>query len=333
MEVNVKKIDALNQELSIRISAEDYAQQEKKKLNARRRTAEFKGFRKGMVPASLIQKVYGDQCLAEAVNEVIGEQIQKYLDESGTKILGEPLTSEKQPEIEWKSGNEFTFLFDLGLSPELNVEVEKTDSITKYEISAAASEKKQMVENLKKYYSEKKEDKLEKTDEEIEKEVSERLDSQLSQEAEYRLSKDIRDYFVQKAGVQLPEDFLKRWLLFANEGKVSKEDIEKEFDGFVKDFKWQLVRGYLMKKWEFKIEQKDVEEAATAFVTYQYAMYGIGNVPQEMIKEAVANVLKDRKQVENLFEQVEDQKVMSKIRETVTFKSKKITSEKFRELK
>lgn len=333
MEVNVNKIDALNQELTIKIAAEDYALQEKKKLSARRRTAEFKGFRKGMVPASLIQRVYGDQCLAEAVNEVVGEQIQKYVDESGARILGEPLASAKQPEVEWKSGNDFTFIFDLGLTPEVELEVEKSDSITKYAISASTAEKKQMVENLRKFYSEKKEEKKEeKSDEEIEKEVDSRLESQLQQESEYRLSKDIRDYFVKKAGVKLPEEFLKRWLLFANEGKVSKEDIDKEFDGFVADFKWQLVRGYLMKKWELKVEQKDIEEAAAAYVTYQYAMYGLGNVPEELIKEAAAGMLKDRKQLENLIEQVEDRKVMSGIRDIVTFKTKKITSEKFREL-
>lgn len=330
MEVKSRKIDELNQELTIVVAAGDYAEAEKKKLNARRRTAEFKGFRKGMVPASLIQKVYGDQCLAEAVNEVVSDQIQKYLDESGIHILGEPLSSEKQPELEWKSGNEFTFVFDLGLSPEVSVEAEKSDEIVKYDISVSAAEKKKAVEGLKKYYTDKKE---EKTDDDIEKEVSERLDGQYRQESDWRVSRDIRDYFVGKAGLKLPEDFLKRWLIYANEGKVSKEDIEKEFPGFIEDFKWQMVRGSLIRKWDVKIEQKDIEDAANAYVAYQYAMYGMGNVPEAVIKDAAANLLKDRKQVENLVERVEDEKVMSKIRETVTFKAKKITSEKYRELK
>ncbi|MBR3499971.1 MAG: hypothetical protein IKO04_01060, partial [Bacteroidales bacterium] len=77
----------------------------------------------------------------------------------------------------------------------------------------------------------------------------------------------------------------------------------------------------------------DIEEAAKAFVTYQYAMYGIGNVPEDMIAEAVKNVLNDRKQIDRLAEQVEDQKVLAKIKETITLKAKKISSEKFRELK
>lgn len=332
MKVTDKKIDALNIELTIEVAAADYAAAEKKKLNERRRTAEFKGFRKGMVPPALIARVYGDQCLADAVNEVLSEQLQKYIETSGIHILGEPMSSEKQPEIEWKSGNDFTFVFDLGLTPEVNVEVKADDTVNKYAISVSAAEKKNMIENLKKYYDGK-EDAEKKTDEEIEKEVDERVKTQYEQESEWKLTSDIRKYYVEKAGIKLPEDFLKRWLVYANQGKVSAEDVEKEFPGFVEDFKWQLVRGFLMKKFEFKIEQKDITDAAEAFVTYQYAMYGLGNVPAEMLKEAVNNVLGDSKQVERLAEQVEDQKVLGKIKEIITVKIKKITSDKFRELK
>lgn len=330
MEIKAKKSDSLNIELTIKVAAADYAEGEKKKLNERRRNAEFKGFRKGMVPASLIKKVYGGECLADAVNDVLGEQIQKYIEDNKLNILGEPLTSEKQEEIEWVSGNDFTFIFDLGLSPQIDVDVVKEDTINEYQVSVAAADKKSMIGNLKKFYEEKKE---EKSDEDIEKEVTERLKDQLKQESEWRLNKDIRSFYVEKAGVTLPEDFLKRWLFVANKGKVSQEDIEKEFPGFVEDFKWQMVRGYLMKKFDLKVEQKDITDAAEAYVTYQYAMYGLGNVPAEMIKDAVNNVLGDRRQVENLAEQVEDRKVIGKIKETVTLKPVKITSAKFRELK
>lgn len=330
MNIKEKKIDALNRELTLEIAAADYAEIEKKKLAECRRKADFKGFRKGMVPVSMIQRVYGEQCLGEAVNEVISTQLDKYITDNKLRTLGEPLSSENQPELEWKSGNDFTFIFDLALSPEVNFEVEKSDEIPSYNVTVAAKDKTTMVKNLKKFYEEKKE---EKSDEDIDKEAAERLADQYRNEADWRLSKDIRDYFVKKADITVPEDFLKRWLFTANNGKVTKEDIEKDFPAFCEDFKWQLVRGYLMNKFEIKLDDKDVHEAAEAFVAYQYAMYGIGNVPQEMIKEAAVNVLHDQKQVERLIEQIEDQKVLAKIKETVTLKSTKITSTKFRELK
>lgn len=340
MKVSQNKIDDLNLELTIEVEAADYAEIERKKLAERKRTADFKGFRKGMAPASLIKKFFGEQCLVEAVNQVLSQALDAHIKDNSLRIIGEPLSSENQPEVEWKDGNNFTFVFDLGLYPEINFDVIKDDKVPSYTVTISAKDKATMVENLKKYYEEKNKSaeeqsaaKEEKSDEDIEKEAAERLDAQFKNEAEWRLSKDIRDYFVNKAGISLPEAFLKRWLLVANQGKVTKEDIEKEFDAFLADFRWQLVRGYLMKKYDLKIDEKDLHEAAEAFVTYQYAMYGLGNLPKEMIQEAVVNVLKNQEQVQRIAENVEDSKVMSKLKEEITLEPTKITSLKFKDLK
>mgnify|MGYP003295487414 CR=1 FL=1 len=333
MNITKKQIDELNLELTLEIAGEDYAEISRKKTADVKRNADFKGFRKGMVPTSLIQKIYGEQILVESVNQLVSESLDEYVKTNKLNLLGEPMASEKQPEIEWKNGNAFTFVFDAALSPEVKLEVVKEDEIPHYSVTVSAEDKKKMVETLRKIESGNKENKEPKTDEQIEKEAEERLNSQYVQEAEWRLGKDIRDYFVGKAKLSLPEAFLKRWLLAANEGKVTREDVDKEFDGFAQDFKWQLVRSYLMRKFELKVEQKDLQEAAEAFVSYQYAMYGLGNVPAEMIKEAAGNILSDRKQLDRMIEQVEDRKVIDRIKETVTVKSKKITSTKFRELK
>ena len=329
MKLTKNQIDKLNVELTMNIEPADYADIEKKKLSECRRKADFKGFRKGNVPMSLVQRVYGGQVLADSINEVIGKGIQQFIDEEKLHILGEPLSSSNQPEVVWESGKDFTFIFDFGLSPEISVDVVPEDEVLNYTVTVSAKEKSDMIENLKKYYTEQK---VEKTDEEIEKEVSDRLKENYKQEAQWKLSKDIRDFYVEKSKIEIPEAFLKRWLLQVNEGKVTSEQVEKEFPAFAEDFKWQLVRGFLMKKFELQISADDLRDAAKAFVTYQYAMYGIGNVPEDMINDAVNNVLHDQKQIERLSEQVEDQKVMEKIKSIITIKPKKISSDKFKEL-
>lgn len=264
MKVSQNKIDDLNLELTVEIEAADYAEIERKKLAERKRNADFKGFRKGMVPLAMIKRVYGEQCLAESVNQVISEALDKHISENKLHVLGEPLSSEKQPEIEWTDGNDFTFIFDVALSPEVSVEVEKKDTVPSYTVSVSDDEKSKMTESLKKYYEEKKE---EKSDEDIAKEVDDRLSSQYKNESEWRLNKDIRDYFVKKANLSLPEAFLKRWLVVANNGKLTAEDVEKDFPGFAEDFKWQLVRGFLMRKYDFKVEDKDLHEAAEGMIS------------------------------------------------------------------
>ena len=208
-----------------------------------------------------------------------------------------------------------------------------------YENLTGVSPKAEMKKNLAEYYAKRNEGKEEAdqipvpSDEELDKEVSERLEFEYKQEADARLTRDIRNYFVEKAALELPEDYLKRWLFQMNKGKYTMEEIEKEFPSFLEDFRWQLVRDFLMEKYNLTVTRDDVQKAAEGYVAYQYAMYGIGNVPEQMIKEAADRIMAEGKQTGMLQEQVENNKVLDALKAEITIKPKKIALSKFKELK
>ena len=438
MNITKNQPDALNYQVTIDIAAADYAEALRKRLNEYRRRADIKGFRKGMAPLSLIQRLYGDQSLYEAVNHLVSEQLDTFIREEKIRVVGEPLPSEDQPQLEWKAGNDFTFKFDIAQTPELSFEVGAGDKIPYYEIEITKDARKAMKDQMLQQFGSLQEGeaagendyivadianeshsaegvyvsiahvaeiarplfvgkkagekitvdvneafenetdrasmlKVDKaklagldpvftftvvnvktfvaaesnqetwdkmfgegtvtSEEQFDGKVEERIRANHTQEANYRFGNDVRKYFVEKANIELPEAFLKRWLVYANDGKYTPEDVEKEFPGFVEDFKWQLTRGYLMNKLGLKVEQKDIQEAAESFVAYQYAMYGMGNVPEDLIKNSARNVLEDENQVRRLEEQVEDNKTIAAIREAVTLQTKKISEAKFRALK
>ena len=79
MKISKKQIDALNLEITLEIVKDDYAEIVRKKLAERRRTADFKGFRKGMAPESMIRRVYGEQILAEAVNQLVSQGLYDFM--------------------------------------------------------------------------------------------------------------------------------------------------------------------------------------------------------------------------------------------------------------
>lgn len=437
MNIVKNQIDELNIQLTVTVSHDDYAEAEKKELQRCKRTAEFKGFRKGMVPMSLIQKVYGERVLGEVVNKVLSDAINNFVKENNIKMVGEALPSEDQPEIEWKSGNDFTFKFDIATTSEVNFELSKDDKVKVYEIKVSAEAKKEMKDNLLRQFGSltdaeqageddfvivdfaqegktvegsyvgvknvegeakskflgakvgdqfdvnvneaftnesdraymlkvKKEElaslapefhvtvKEVKTfapaeenqetydkifgenqvhnAEEFDKAVTARLEENYKQESDYKLSKDLREYLVKKADIKLPEEFLKRWLFNINDGKFSKEEIEKEAPAFFEDFRWQMVRGYIMQKFDLKIEEKDVHEAAQAYVAYQYASYGMGNVPEAILKDSVARVLQDENTSRRIVENVEATKVIEAVKGAVTLKAEKVSVEDFRTL-
>ena len=171
------------------------------------------------------------------------------------------------------------------------------------------------------------------TPEQFEEKIAERIRNSHEQEANYRFGADVRKYFQNKANIELPEAFLKRWLLYANEGKFTAEQVEKEFPAFLEDFKWQLVRGYLMQKFNLKVTKDDVLAAARSYVAYQYAMYGMAGVPDNLINSSAENMLQDQNQYRRLEEQCEDNAAIARVREEVSLQTKKISMEKFRELK
>ena len=435
MKIEQNRIDDLNLELALTVVPEDYSDSKKKRLNEYRKKAEIKGFRKGMVPMSLVEKMYGQTALVDAINDVIAEGLNNFIRENNLKVLGEPLPSEEHIANEWVDGNEFNFKFDLAQNPEVSFELSNDDEVTYYTITVTEAAKKDMKNTLLKQYGSledgkkaKEEDfiivdfeqgdmKVEgtyvalrnvaeaarasfvgvkagdvldvnvneafenetdrssmlkvskdelatldpmfkmtvqnvktfvnapateetfekifgvKTEEEFDAKIEERLRAEYAQEADFRFSKDAKAYLLEKADVQIAEKFLKRWVYVVNEGKFTMEDIEKDWELFIVDYKWQMVRNYLMNKYEVKVEEADLLASAKGFAAYQFAMYGMNNVPEEQLESFAKNILAQEEQSRRIYDQVENDKTIAAVREVVTLKKKKISVEKFRELK
>ena len=435
MKIEQNRIDDLNLELSLTVAKEDYAENKKKRLNEYRKKAEFKGFRKGMVPMSLVEKMYGGNALVDSVNDIIAEALNNFIKENNLKVLGEPLPSEDTPHNVWEDGNDFSFKFDLAQNPEVSFELSSADEIPYYTITVTEAAKKEMKENILKQYGSLEEGKKAKADDflivdfeqgdlkvegtyvairsiaeaakasfvgvkagdvldvnvneafenetdraamlkvskdelagiepmfkmtvknvktfvnaplteetfekafgvkteaEFDAKIEERIRAEYTQEADFRFNKDARNFLIEKANVTVAENFLKRWIYVINDGKFTMEDIEKEWDLFIVDYKWQMVRSYLMEKYNVKVEEADLLASAKGFAAYQFAMYGMNNVPEEQLESFAKNILSQEEQSRRILDQVENEKTIAAVREVVTPKKKKISVEKFRELK
>jgi trigger factor len=158
------------------------------------------------------------------------------------------------------------------------------------------------------------------------------LQKEYEQESEYRFGIDARNYAIEKAAIALPEEFLKRWLHSANEGKFTMEQIEAEFGAFVKDFRWQLIRDNVMLAQDFKISSEDVMNEAKSIAQYQFAMYGMTNMPDEDIAKFAVQMLQDQEQARRIYEKLQNDKVVGYIRNTVTVENKEISVEELREM-
>ena len=149
MNVSLQNNDKVSALLTVTLEKADYEENVEKTLKNYRKTAQLPGFRKGMAPMGLIKKMAGKSVLADEVNKVLGEAVNKYIQDNKVQILGEPLPNENQQQIDLEKTDEpFVFLFDLALAPEFEVSVSKDDKVTYYDVEVTEEMVEQQVKSF-----------------------------------------------------------------------------------------------------------------------------------------------------------------------------------------
>ena len=154
MEVKELVNDGLTIRLSFHFVKDDYADSRKKILNKFRRNAEIRGFRKGMAPMALIERIHGGQALVEAINELISNSLNNYIEEHKLTVIGEPLPVEDaEDKNNFDGGEEFDFTFDIALAPKFEMNLSADDHIPYYNVTLTDAEKEEYKKNIYKQYA------------------------------------------------------------------------------------------------------------------------------------------------------------------------------------
>ncbi|GAB1373468.1 trigger factor [Bacteroidales bacterium] len=440
MKVTQKQAEDLTLMVSLTIGNDDYAPKIKKILGDYRRNADIKGFRKGMAPMSMIEKMHGQSAMVDAVNNLISEGLNNFINDNKLNIIGEPLANEtEQKPVSWKAGEDMEFIFDIALAPKVDIALSADDKIVYYEADLSKDEIAKYKSNILRQFGQlgvaesidqeedfiiadliqgenrvegtyvalrsiedkkiKKQFMGKRAGDEIEVDVNktftneadraallkikkeelstvepmwkiivkevkrfvepeinqdlfnkmfgegvvtneegldakiiERMKAEYAQESDYRFMLDARDYLIEKAAITVPENFLKRWLFTANEGKFSMEEIEKDFGLFLKDFRWQMIRQYFVKEQKLDVNREDLLAQAKSIAAYQFAMYGLPNVPEEQLNQYAESLLSNEKEGRRIFDKVEEDKVIGYVRSVVKLDKKSVSVEKLREM-
>ena len=136
MNISFENVDKVNALLTIKLQKADYEEKVTAALKDFKKKANMPGFRPGQVPMGLLKKRFGTEITAEEVNKILGHEIYKYIREQKIHILGEPLPDEeKQPEVDFQTMDDFTFVFDVALTPEFDGTLTKKDTVEYYTIN------------------------------------------------------------------------------------------------------------------------------------------------------------------------------------------------------
>lgn len=125
MNIEREETGTLTATLKVTLSPEDYTPGVEKALKEQRKTAAWPGFRPGQVPMSIVRKRVGRAVLVSEVERLIGQSLNGYIQENKLRVLGQPLPlNSEQPTPNWEEPGEFQFLYELGLAPSFDVDLQ-----------------------------------------------------------------------------------------------------------------------------------------------------------------------------------------------------------------
>ncbi len=167
--------------------------------------------------------------------------------------------------------------------------------------------------------------------EEFEAKVVDEIKEYFGRETDYKLRTDARDTVLKKTPFDLPDEFLKRWLLKANE-KTTSEEIEKEYDHFRDDLRWQLIKNKIARENDVKITDEEILAEAKAFTKAQFTQYGLYYATDEQVTSFAQDMLKKEDDSHRIAEKVLDTRVLNIIIEALKVDDKTVSIEEFNKL-
>lgn len=170
-----------------------------------------------------------------------------------------------------------------------------------------------------------------KSEDELKDKVKTELDEYFQQNADVFFVNKVLEQITEKEEVKLPETFLKKWLMFNNEGIKTEEQASEVFEAEKANIKHQIIEGKLMNDNEIKLDYADVLAQAEQLVRNQLAIYGIHHLPDEEVQKYAVEMLKDQQQVQQISSEVAMAKLKDVILEKATKKETKISHDEFLE--
>lgn len=173
-----------------------------------------------------------------------------------------------------------------------------------------------------------------KSDEEFMGKLKDTIAENYSRETDMMLDRDIQNQLVANTDMEIPDDFLKDWLLKANEGKFDKETIDAQYDQFKNDLKWNLIRNEIVEKNDLKAEHEDIMAKAKEGILQQFGNMPMNPEMDEMLNKVADNYLKqdNGKAYMQTFEAVLLDKVIAYLKENVEIKEKEVTLDEFKKV-
>jgi trigger factor len=168
-----------------------------------------------------------------------------------------------------------------------------------------------------------------KTIEDFKNRVQKDLEEHYIKDTDRQFTGEVIAALIEKSNLDLPDEFLKRWLLDSNQGKITAEQLDVQYDSYAKTFKWQLIEDKLRDQFgdALKVDDEAVRDKVRAYFQVQ----GKDN-SNPQIEQIVDQILSNEEEGRKIYSELMDEKLGNVFKENVKRKEETVTPDKFMEL-
>jgi len=159
--------------------------------------------------------------------------------------------------------------------------------------------------------------------------VQEEAEVQFVGESDRMLKNDIVTYFIEKLKLQMPDDFLKRWLVQTSEQPITMEMLATEYDMYAKSLQWQLIENKILENYEVKVTQEDVLNQTKKLIGSQMKQYGQPESDDAQLTDIATNILKNEEERKKIYDQIFDERTLVVYKENFKLTEKNVTYDEF----
>lgn len=144
----------------------------------------------------------------------------------------------------------------------------------------------------------------------------------------------VAELLIEKADIHLPDTFLKRWIYENNEGKLSMEEIEKDYDAkYARSTRWELIEGKIISENNIRIENSDVKNYIRDSIVNQYFPFLKNSEELDpRINQLIDRIMNNKDEVRKAYSAIADKRLIELFREKITITEKETTFNEFVEL-
>ena len=159
--------------------------------------------------------------------------------------------------------------------------------------------------------------------------IKEEAESQFNIESDRMLKNDVVIYLLSKLKLEMPDDFLKKWLLKNSEKPLDPSVLERDYENYVKSLQWQLIENKIIEKYQLKVDEDEVKNHVKGLVKVQMKQYGQIYDDETKLDEIVHNILQNDDERKKIYDQIYDKKTLLIYKDKFKLKEKSISYDDF----